>query len=319
MHVRGDLAKLTTITLMTAGLLTASAHAVELKNVHQQAMDMGFGDDMLREIATIFPPSIGKGVGRIESSVMAKPMAAKKSSSTASGTTRNVRVYSTRQVASAVTDDAGYGTSSRGITSGPRLFDEETRELQDRMGRDISRRLQGKGYDVQAVTARMENLTSVKIVLLASTASFQSYSVANNLREVRNTIEQDVLRVGYPNVTMTKASTFTLVATEGTTISEVSAMSYELDAAGFNPRIRSRELRIPTFAVEPAPAPAVSARRPSRPRSPARAPSAVSIKLKEMAEQSREPNRAEPSPVADQAEEKAKDQTLMMSEDDFQD
>ncbi|MBI2942853.1 MAG: hypothetical protein HYY25_01515 [Candidatus Wallbacteria bacterium] len=309
-----------------------------LKTVHDQAVDMHFSATMLGEIGKIFPAEL-PGVRIREDKPVGEEVIVEKPAE------RKVRIIKSRQVATAVTDDEGTSggrrlrprsvaaaTSKPGETaepaSGAALFVEENRELEDKLSQEITAKLKPRGYDVQALTARMESLTAVKVIMLATVGSLSEANARQKLSEVKKVIESDVL-TGYPNMGLTKASSFGLAAATGADVTEASAMAYELDREDFRPTVRQKSVAVPEATLESEPARAAEGsgakkRKPRKPvlEAPERAPAAVTLSDKEKAERAREPAAAAPAakpPVKDEVKEKARQETITPSEADFQD
>jgi hypothetical protein len=333
MFVRSKLAALASVTVFALGLATAPAEAA-LRTVKQQAEVMNFSSDMLAELGKFFPGD-ELGVGRIE-----EPEAETVSAAATHAGTRTVRIIKTRQKGQAVTDEEmgssmtrypkaarspGRATPSRA----PTLFVEESRDLEDRLGRDIATQLRTKGYEVQAINVKLESLTSVKVVLLATLSSLTGEQARDKLIEVRDYVEHDVLKPGYPNMSLTRASSINLASASGSQVVETSAMLYELEREDFAPTVRQKTVAVPVEkADEPSHSPKTSARK-SRTAPAVRVerapvptePTAVSLAEKEKTEKARQEKTKEaaPAPASTGVQEKARQETITPSESDFQD
>lgn len=335
MFVRRILASVASGTLLCLAVAATPAEAA-LKTVVQQAKDMRFSDEMLSELGRIFRGD-ELGVGRIDEPTPTTTSAA------SPVTTRTVRMVKTRQVACAVTDDeltpgghrrllAKRPTALRTGARGVGLFTEESRDLESRLNQELTGRLKERGYQVQALNLRLESLTSIKVVLLATLAGFAEGEAREKLSEVRSIIEQDVLKSGYPNLVLTRASSFTLASSGGPKILETSAMLFELDRADFSPTVRERVLAVPAEK----PAASATVQKPHRhevekhetaPPAPRKEPTAVSIPEKEKVEKAQQqqtegqPAAGAEKPVSKEVEQKVRQETITPppSEADFQD
>lgn len=333
MFVRSKLATLASVTLFALGVATVPAEA-SLRTVKQQAEAMNFSPDMLTELNKFFPGD-ELGVGRIE-----EPEAETASAAATPAGTRTVRIIKTRQKGKAVTDEelgssvtrhakAASGPGRVTPARGPTLFVEESRDLEDRLGRDISTQLRTKGYEVQAINVKLESLTSAKVVLLATLASLTGEQARDKIIEVRDYIEHDVLKTGYPNMTLTRASSINLASASGSQIVETSAMLYELEREDFAPTVRQKTVSVPVEKTEePASVSKSSARKVHKAPAAHAAkepmptePTAVSLAEKEKAEKARQEKtkEASPAPVSTGTQEKARQETITPSESDFQD